>query len=216
MLISIPIVSKCASAVAFALFTIFTHIGTPKVLQSDNGREFSNQALDYAGRALLLDDDYIDLVITEIKNLWPECQMVRGSPRHSESNGSVERVNQTVQKKLAGWMKTNNSKHWSIGCKLVQWRVNTQHHRTINDTPYHLVYGQHPRIGISNLPISDDVMKNLVTEAQLNNVYTEFADEPINKLAPLPDSFQAEVDAVADAAMAGALQTISPAHTKRK
>jgi len=96
ILISIPLASKCASAVAFALFTIFTEIGPPKLLQTDNGGEFSNQAHDYVGCALLLDDEFIDVVIKELKNFWPECRMVHGSPRHSESNGGVERVNQTV------------------------------------------------------------------------------------------------------------------------
>ena len=160
-LFCIPLVSKRTTSVAMALLTIFTVIGPPKLLQTDNGGEFANAAHDYAGRAMLLDDDFIDSVIKELKNLWPDCQMVRGSPRHSESNGGIERVNQTVQKKLGAWMKTYNTKHWSIGCKLVQWRINTQHHRTINDTPYHLVYGQHPRIGISSLLISKDVLKKL-------------------------------------------------------
>jgi hypothetical protein len=82
----IPITSKQASCVAFTLFTIFTETGPPSVLQTDNGGEFSNHAHDYVGRRLVLEDDFIDLVILELKNLWPECQMVRGSPRHSESN----------------------------------------------------------------------------------------------------------------------------------
>jgi hypothetical protein len=77
---------------------------------------------------LVLEDEFIDLVIIELKNLSPECQMVRGSPRHSESNGGVERVNQTVWRKLGVWMKTNETNHWSVRCKLVQWRVNTQFH----------------------------------------------------------------------------------------
>ena len=97
---SIPLASKHATSVAMALFTIFTEIGPPKLLQTDNGGEFSKHAHDYAGRALLLDDEFIDLVIKELKNLWPDCQMVRVSRRHSESKGSVKRVNQTVQKKL--------------------------------------------------------------------------------------------------------------------
>ena len=57
--------------------------------------------------------------------------MVRGSPRHSESNGGVERVNQTIQKKLGAWMSENKSKHWSVGCKIAQWRYNTQVHQTL-------------------------------------------------------------------------------------
>ena len=63
MLISIPLASKRASAVAFALFTIFTEIGPPMLLQTDNGGEFSNHTQDYVGRALLLDNEFIDLVI---------------------------------------------------------------------------------------------------------------------------------------------------------
>jgi len=42
----------------------------------------------------------IDDVIDEIKSLWPECRMVRGSPRHSESNGGIERLNLMSENKL--------------------------------------------------------------------------------------------------------------------
>jgi hypothetical protein len=37
MLISIPLASKRAASVAFALFTIFTEIGPPRILQTNNG-----------------------------------------------------------------------------------------------------------------------------------------------------------------------------------
>ena len=104
----IPLVAKRASSIAFALLTIFTEQGPPSILQTDNGGEFSGHAHNYVGRMIVLEDEFIDLVIKELKNLWPECQMVRGWPRHSESNGGIERVNQTVQKKLS---KTNNSTH---------------------------------------------------------------------------------------------------------
>jgi len=215
-LFSIPLVSKRATSVAMALFTIFTQIGPPELLQADNGGEFTNAAHDYAGRAVLLSDDFIDSVITEVKNLWPDCQMVRGSPRHSESNGGVERVNQTIQKKLGAWMKTNNSQHWGFGCKLVTWRYNTQHHRTIGDTPYRLVYGQQPRVGLSNLPVAEDVLNRLSTEADLNHVYAEFEEQAQEEHAQLPESSQQEVDAVANIATAGALVAFSPPATRRK
>jgi hypothetical protein len=121
-------------------------------------------------------------------------------------------------------MKTNNTKRWSIGCKIVQWRINTQHHRTINDTPNHLVYGQHPCIGISNLPISEEVLTKLVTEAELNQVYSEFAGEPTDDVPqlPVPESYlkhfrtKLTLLLVADVANAGALVSLSPALTKRK
>ena len=165
-LMSIPLVAKRVSAAAVALLTIFTEQGPPTILQADNGGEFSGSALDHKDRQVFLDYEYVDQIISEVKLIWPECHLVRGSPRHSESNGGVERVNQTVQKKLGAWMKENKSKHWSIGCKIVQWRYNTQEHRTIKDTPYHLTFGQHPRVGISNLPIASEILNSLSTESE--------------------------------------------------
>ncbi len=67
-------------------------------------------------------------------------------------------------------MKSNNSKHWSIGCKIIQWRINTQYHHTLKNTPYRLVYRMNPHCGISNLPFLEDILNTLVTEAGLNDV----------------------------------------------
>jgi hypothetical protein len=167
----IPLSGKQASSVAFLLLTIFTKQDPPSILQTNNGGEFSNHAHDHVGHRMVLEDKFIGLAIKELKNLWPKCQMVRGSLRHSESNGGIKRVNQMAQKKLDGWMKTNSSQHWLIGCKIVQWRIKTQVHQTIKDTPFHLTYGQHPWVGISNLPMSADILENLRTEAELQDVY---------------------------------------------
>jgi hypothetical protein len=77
-------------------------------------------------------------------------------------------------------MKENKTKHWSIGCKIAQWRYNTQVHQTLRDTPYHLTFGQHPRVGISNLPLSSEILKNLASEANLNDVYSRMQCGMIN------------------------------------
>ena len=139
------------------------------------------QAQAAAGEAIGLSDDDLAEVITEIKKLWPECRMVRGSPRHSQSNGGVERVNRTVQYKLGNWMNETNSVRWTIGCKLVQWRYNTQHHRTVGTTPYHLLVGQAPRVGISQLPLDTALLETLATEAELNQlVDIESLNEQLN------------------------------------
>ena len=52
-----PIVRKRASCVAYALLEIFTLLGPPAILQSDNGREFSNAATASGGRFVELDDE---------------------------------------------------------------------------------------------------------------------------------------------------------------
>ena len=164
-----PIKFKRASCIAVALLEIFTIIGPPMILQSDNGREFSGAAM--TSRQLRLSDQDIDDIISEIKKLWPECRMVRGSPRHSQSNGGVERLNRTVEGKLGAWMKENNCTNWSVGCRIVMWRVNTQQHRTIGDIPYRLMFGQLPRVGISQLPLAQELIDRLATETDLNDAF---------------------------------------------
>ena len=91
--------------------------------------------------------------------------MVTGKPHHSESNGGVERRNRTVENKISNWMNENKLTNWAQALPFIQWRCNTQIHRGIgNRTPYHLMFGQHPQVGISNLPIDKSLLKDLATE----------------------------------------------------
>ena len=117
-----------------------------------------------------LTNEELEEVITEIQQLWPECHMVRGSPWHSESNGGVERVNQTVQAKLGTWMRDTQSRRWTVGCRIIMWRYNTQIHCTLGNVPYRLMFGQLSHVGISLLILDPDLINALCTEAQLNRV----------------------------------------------
>lgn len=74
-----PLQTKRAEEVAYCLIDIFCILGAPSVLQSDNGREFANR------------------IVEELKLLWPQLSIVHGKPRHSQSQGSVERSNQDVE-----------------------------------------------------------------------------------------------------------------------
>ena len=106
--------------------------------------------------------------------------MVRGSSRYSESNGGIERANRTVETKLGAWTKDNNSKRWSVGANIVQWRFNTQINRSIgNAMSYQLTFGQRPRVGISSLPIDVHLLDKLATEADLNDVLNSHQNIPI-------------------------------------
>jgi len=49
----IPIVSKRAKSVSWALFQIFTEIEPPAILQSDNRREFFDSAMDYKNKKII-------------------------------------------------------------------------------------------------------------------------------------------------------------------
>jgi hypothetical protein len=61
----------------------------------------------------------------------------------------------------------------------------------------------HPRVGISNLPISQSVLNKLVTEAQLNEVYCEMAEDTTQVSSNFPANNKAMV-------------SLSPLLTKRK
>ena len=52
---------------AEALLEIFSLLGVPAILQSDNGREFRNQ------------------VINALKDMWPDMKIIHGRARHPQS-----------------------------------------------------------------------------------------------------------------------------------
>ena len=113
------------------------------VPQADNGREFKSAAGH--GKSVDVDTEMMDSIGTEIAKIWPECKLVHGRARHSPSQGGVERLNQTVQRRLNAWMTENKSKAWSVGCKIVQWGIATDFSRAVKSSPYELVFGQTPR-----------------------------------------------------------------------
>ena len=151
-------------------------IGPPMILQSDNGKEFLQAAMtrrqnnENSGKLIALTQDDLTKIIAKVRELWPECCMVRGSPRHLPSNGGVERVNRTVEEKLGSWMRETRNTKWSVGCRLIMWCYITQVHRTIKSIPYQCMFGQAPRVGISSLPLDEGLINLMSTEAQLNRV----------------------------------------------
>ncbi|XP_068221351.1 KRAB-A domain-containing protein 2-like [Palaemon carinicauda] len=141
--------TKTAEEIAFHLIYIFCDKGAPHILQSDNGREFSNK------------------VIKEVLAMWPEYKLVHGKPRYSQSQGSVERANRDVEAIIACWMKDNNSTQWSNGLRFVQWQKNTRFHSGIGRTPYEAMCGEKAHLGISAVNIPEEIMEGMETEEQL-------------------------------------------------
>ena len=150
-----PMETKRAEEVASNLLSIFLLIGAPKILQSDNGREFVNK------------------VVIELKNLWPECIIVHGRPRHPESQGSIERSNQDVENMIRAWMSDNNSKRWSVGLQFVQWQKNISYHRTIGRSPYKALLGCDPKIGLTSSSIPSTLARALTIEEELMEIFDE-------------------------------------------
>jgi len=60
--------------------------------------------------------------------MWSDIKIFHGKPRHSQSQGSVERANRDVEDILVTWMAENISKDWLSGIKFVQFRKNRAFH----------------------------------------------------------------------------------------
>jgi hypothetical protein len=120
--------SKEAEPIANYLSSLFYQFGPCKILQSDNGREFTAN------------------VIKNLKNVWPGLTIINGRPRHPESQGLVERGNATLCQVLGKFMEDKGTTHWT-GCLLpAVYSMNTSLARGVSMTPYEVVFGQKPRV----------------------------------------------------------------------
>ena len=96
---------KDAITVRNFLIRIFSEYGSPKILHTDNGGEF------------------IANVINQLIKACPTMKIIHGRPRHPQFQGSVERGNQELKKKIWAWMNDTQRTDWSNGlhfilCKL--------------------------------------------------------------------------------------------------
>ncbi|XP_023218899.1 SCAN domain-containing protein 3-like [Centruroides sculpturatus] len=148
----LPLKTKRAEEVAYVLLDIFTIFSAPSILQSDNSREFANN------------------IIKEMCNMWSELKMVHGKPRHSQSQGSVERCNQDVENMLSSWLETNNTNKWSEGLRFVQLMKNRTHHTGINCSPYEAMFGAKLKVGLKNF-IPNESLINVNMEEDLQRLY---------------------------------------------
>ena len=75
-----PLMEKSAAEVALNLSSkVFSYFGLPKILQSDNGREFVNG------------------LVKKLVEDWPgEITIINGRARHPQSQGLVERKSGTA------------------------------------------------------------------------------------------------------------------------
>ncbi|KAL4112594.1 hypothetical protein QTP88_016347 [Uroleucon formosanum] len=125
---------------AYNIIDIFTLIGAPSVLQSDNGREFANQ------------------IVSSLKDLWPKPKIVHGKPRHSQSQGSVERANQDIENMLTTWIQEQITSQWSQGIKI---------------TPCEALFGCKIKIGLNTSNLPEEVVENIKTEEDLTAIITK-------------------------------------------
>ena len=91
---------------------------------------------------------YFSQTIEALVSLWPQCKTVHGkarlsslslslslslssqpnvvSPRHSQSQGAVERSNRDVEDILKAWKKDTKSNSWASALPIVQYTKNAR------------------------------------------------------------------------------------------
>ena len=105
-----PMQSKGAVEVSAILQALFYREGGPKLMQTDNGREFVNEQI-----AALCERFAV--------------RAIRGRPRHPQNQGQVERANQTLVRKLARALFNREEKVWTEVLCSVVYAYNTRKHR---------------------------------------------------------------------------------------
>jgi transposase InsO family protein len=113
---------KTAYSVAQALFLIFTDVGFPKMIQSDNGMEFVNE------------------VMTSVKVLANVMERLI-APYSHKSNGMAERAIRTTS--MAVW-KTVEGRvtNWDRILPAIQFNFNNRVMEVHGSTPYSLVFAR--------------------------------------------------------------------------
>jgi len=125
---------------------------TPKVLQSDNGGEFTNAQMKE-----LLDD----LHIKHITSL----------PYKPSSNGQVEQFNRTIKGMIMQYMSASNlHRYLDVLPKIVE-NYNNTYHTTIKSTPGVVWASDH--IGQARKNIKANVDKMLATKVKTKGVSTQ-------------------------------------------
>ncbi len=121
---------KQANLIAYKLQEIFGIIKYPKILHTNNGKEFTAK-----------------VVLEFLWDLNPNILRVTGRPLHPSDQGSVENMNKFVKRTLgtvlAEYRLVGKHPNWTEVLGTIVSAINTQHDwRKKNLSAYEVVYGQ--------------------------------------------------------------------------
>ena len=109
----------------------FGLFGAPAYLVSDQGKAFMSH------------------VITHLCELYG-VQKLRTSPYHAQTNGQVERMNQTIIR-MIGKLEAEKKACWSEHLPELLMAYNATHSTVTGYSPYYLLFGRRPRIPVDYL-----------------------------------------------------------------
>jgi hypothetical protein len=74
---------------------------------------------------------------------------------------------------IISWMNHNDTTQWSEGLRFVQFQKNRPHHRVIDQPPYKALFGADPQIGLSSSSIPKELLPQLETEEDLEQILAD-------------------------------------------
>jgi hypothetical protein len=114
-------VDDAKATATFLYENVITRFGCPKILISDRGKHFLNEAIE------------------NMASLF-QINHRKTTPYHPQTNGQTERVNQTLVRILRKTVH-NSKKDWDSKLTATLWAYRTTYKVTTRATPFSLVYG---------------------------------------------------------------------------
>jgi hypothetical protein len=148
----------------FIFEEIICRHGTPKIILSDQGRNFISETIRILCEKFLIKHKF-------------------SSPYHPQTNGMVERLNRTLCESLA---KVKETDDWDLHIPAVLLAYRTKRHATTGYTPFQLVYGRQATLPIEAL-IPVYPKGNEDTEINIQDSILQRAYELIEKLPTIQE-----------------------------
>uniref|UniRef100_A0A8C0K3S7 KRAB-A domain containing 2 n=1 Tax=Canis lupus dingo TaxID=286419 RepID=A0A8C0K3S7_CANLU len=167
-----PLKAKQAHEVVSVLLDIFTILGTPRMLESGSGVEFTNQ------------------VVNELNEVWPDLKIVCGKHHPGQGPGSLERASHDVKNMVNAWMQSNRSRRWAEGLRFMQMVKNQLFDVSLQQSPYEAMFGFKAKLGLYSSHLPRETVAVLQTEEEL-----EIAEEQLESSLWIRQEERAEVGA---------------------
>ena len=137
---AIPLKTVDSKRIATELVKLFSRVGLPEIVQSDQGQNFMSG---------LMSQLYTMLGVKHIKS----------SPYHPETNALVERLNGTIKRLLRTCLIGKDIRMWDVVLPLVLFSIRSSKHESTGFTPFQLLYGYDIRGPL-------DIVKELWTQKE--------------------------------------------------
>jgi hypothetical protein len=122
-----PLRSKTSHEILQKLFKVWMYFGFPKIIQSDNGKEFTNEALNKLCETVGIDKRLI-------------------TAYHPQANGLAESYVKIAKNILKKTLSGGTYQNWNLSLPSIANAINTRLTARTGSSPFSLVFGRKPNL----------------------------------------------------------------------